>query len=129
MARQMFRIPVTLKKMAGLSYVRYFLNDQAAIEALATVDVSLREKLHGRLPYTKAAIAWAVQEEMCMTVDDALARRTRALLLDARAAREAAPAVAALMAKLMHKDKQWQEEQVTAFNKIAFNYIPQTTPH
>jgi glycerol-3-phosphate dehydrogenase len=107
----------------------YYGSDQAAIEALAKADVSLREKLHGRLPYTKAAIAWAVQEEMCMTVDDALARRTRALLLDARAAKEAAPAVAELMAKLMHRDRHWQEEQVTAFNKIAFNYIPQTTTH
>jgi glycerol-3-phosphate dehydrogenase len=96
---------------------------------LSAVDASLKEKLHERLPYTKAAIAWAVQEEMCMTVDDALARRTRALLLDARAAKEAAPVVAALMAKLMHKDRQWEEAQISSFNKIAFNYIPQPTNH
>ena len=42
-----------------------------------------------------------------MTVDDALARRTRAILLDAKAAAESAPAVAALMAKLMNKDEKW----------------------
>ncbi len=46
------------------------------------------------LPYIKAEIVWAVQNEMCMTVDDALARRTRALLLDAKAAIESAPVVA-----------------------------------
>ena len=107
----------------------YYGSDQPAIEALSAVDPTLKERLHERLPYTKAAIAWAVQEEMCMTVDDALARRTRALLLDARAAKEAAPVVAALMAKLMHKDKQWEEAQINSFSKIAFNYIPKATNH
>ncbi|MEO5681913.1 MAG: glycerol-3-phosphate dehydrogenase/oxidase [Chitinophagaceae bacterium] len=102
----------------------YYGSDQAALEALAVQDTSLREKLHERLPYTKAAIAWAVQEEMCMTVDDALARRTRALLLDAKAALEAAPAVAAQMAGLMNMDKKWETDQLVAFKKIALHYIP-----
>ena len=102
----------------------YYGTDQSLVEALAASDPSLNEKLHERLPYTKAAIAWAVQEEMCITVDDALARRTRAILLDAKAALEAAPAVAALMAKLMNKDKKWEDEQVAAFKKIALHYIP-----
>jgi glycerol-3-phosphate dehydrogenase len=102
----------------------YYGTDQPAIAALTQKDPSLNEKLHERLPYTKAAIAWAVQEEMCMTVDDALARRTRALLLDAKAAAEAAPVVAAMMAKLMNKDEKWIKEQIAAFKKIAVHYIP-----
>lgn len=102
----------------------YYGSDQPAVEALARQDTSLQEKIHERLPYTKAAIAWAVQEEMCITVDDALARRTRAILLDAKAALEASPAVAALMAQLMNRDKKWETEQVAAFKKIALNYIP-----
>jgi len=102
----------------------YYGTDQPAVEALAVSDPSLAEKIHERLPYTKAAIAWAVQEEMCITVDDALARRTRAILLDAKAALEAAPAVAGLMARLMGRDKKWETEQVAAFKKIALNYIP-----
>jgi len=102
----------------------YYGTDQPAVEALAASDPSLAEKIHEHLPYTKAAIAWAVQEEMCITVDDALARRTRAILLDAKAALEAAPAVAGLMARLMGRDKKWETEQVAAFKKIALNYIP-----
>ena len=39
-----------------------------------------------------------MRHEMARTVDDVLARRTRALSLDARAALAMAPAVAALMA-------------------------------
>lgn len=107
----------------------YYGSDQPAIEALALNDPSLNEKIHDRLPYTKAAIVWAVQEEMCMTVDDALARRTRALLLDARAATEAAPIVAALMAKLMNKDEKWINDQVSIFKKIALHYIPLANIH
>lgn len=102
----------------------YYGTDQPAIEALAVKDPSLKEKIHERLPYTKAAIVWAVQEEMCMTVDDALARRTRAILLDAKAAVEASPLVARLMATLLHKDESWINDQVTAFKKIAVHYIP-----
>ncbi|MFT3936867.1 MAG: glycerol-3-phosphate dehydrogenase/oxidase [Chitinophagaceae bacterium] len=102
----------------------YFGTDRSSVEALATKDSSLSEKIHERLPYTKAAIAWAVQEEMCMTLDDALSRRTRSILLDARAALEAAPSVAALMASLLQKDKKWEEDQLSAFKKIVQNYIP-----
>ncbi len=102
----------------------YYGSDQLHIETLARQDIALQEKIHERLPYTKAAIAWAVQEEMCITVDDALSRRTRALLLDAKAALEAAPAVASLMAQLMGRDTKWETEQLAAFKKIALNYIP-----
>jgi glycerol-3-phosphate dehydrogenase len=107
----------------------YYGSDQPAITAMTVGNPHLAEKIHERLPYTKAAIAWAVQEEMCMTVDDALSRRTRALLLDARAAREAAPEVAQIMAGLLQKDNQWEAAQVASFNKIAHHYIPQPTNH
>ncbi|MEP7277904.1 MAG: glycerol-3-phosphate dehydrogenase/oxidase [Bacteroidota bacterium] len=102
----------------------YYGSDLTAVKALAEQDPSLNEKIHEHLPYTKATIVWAVQQEMCMTVDDALARRTRALLLDARAAVAAAPVVATLMAKLMNKEAKWIDEQVASFKKIALHYIP-----
>ncbi len=64
-----------------------------------------------------------VQEEMSMTVEDYLSRRTRHLLLDARAAVAAAPSVAIIMAEALGKDKEWIEEQVRAFTSLAKNYI------
>jgi glycerol-3-phosphate dehydrogenase len=102
----------------------YYGTDLSFIEALESTDASLKEKIHERLPYTKSAIVWAVQQEMCMTIEDALARRTRALLLDAKAALEAAPLVASIMAGLMHKDQHWIDDQLISFQKIAKNYIP-----
>ena len=102
----------------------YFGSDKEAVEALGDEDPSLTEQIHPRLPYTGAAIAWAVNEEMCMTLDDALSRRTRSLLLDAAAASEAAPAVASIMARFLGRDKTWIKEQVTVFRKLAEHYLP-----
>ena len=104
----------------------YFGSDKPLVRALAKKDNSLNEKIHDSLPYIKAEIVWAVQHEMCMTVDDALSRRTRAILLNAKAAAESAPVVANLMAKQMNKDAVWEKEQVNDFYKIAESYIPAT---
>ena len=72
-----------------------------------------------------------VQEEMCMTVEDFLSRRTRQLLLNANEAIKAAPLVARLMAEEMtqgllteHKNEIWIKEQINTFMKIAINYKP-----
>ena len=102
----------------------YYGTDAEGINALIKNDSSLGELIHPSLPYIKAEIIWAVQNEMCMTVEDALARRTRALLLDAKAAIESAPFVAELMAKEMERDKEWMTEQIIRFNSIAKNYLP-----
>ena len=61
---------------------------------------------------------------MCMTVEDALSRRTRALLLDAKAAMETAPLIASIIAKELNKDDEWIKTQVEDFNTIAKNYLP-----
>lgn len=106
----------------------YYGTDWPSIESLVANNPALAEKIHERLPYTKAEIVWAVQEEMCMTVEDALARRTRALLLDARAALEAAPDVATILAKLLQQDKEWIQTQLKSFSAIAKNYIPVINP-
>jgi glycerol-3-phosphate dehydrogenase len=59
---------------------------------------------------------------MARTVEDVLARRTRALLLDARASIEAAPAVAEIMAAELGCPEQWKMEQVAAFTELAGAY-------
>jgi len=49
-------------------------------------------------------------------VEDVLARRTRALVLDRAAARESAPRVASLIAAELGRDHAWESEQVVAFD-------------
>jgi glycerol-3-phosphate dehydrogenase len=61
---------------------------------------------------------------MARTVEDVLSRRTRALLLNARAAIAMAPRVAELLAGELGHGEDWQRAQVSVFNEVAFAYLP-----
>lgn len=80
------------------------------------------EPLHPRLPYRIGEVLWSVREEMARTVEDVLSRRLRALLLDAPAAVECAPRVAAIMRHELGTDEAWEQNQITAFTKLAESY-------
>jgi len=97
-------------------------SDSPAIRELVRADPSLGEPLHPELNYIAAEVIWAVRTEMARTVEDVLARRTRALFLNAKAACEAAPAVAAIMATELGRDEVWQLDQVRALQKLARGY-------
>ncbi|RMH16605.1 MAG: FAD-dependent oxidoreductase, partial [Gemmatimonadetes bacterium] len=101
----------------------YYGTDATEIETLEDADPEMAEPVHPRLPYTRAEVVWAAREEMARTVEDVLARRTRALLLDARAAAEAAPGVAALLADELGRDSDWAERQVNDFRALAEGYL------
>jgi glycerol-3-phosphate dehydrogenase len=98
-------------------------SDAPRVRDLATSDETLSAPLHPRLPTLRAEIVWAARHEMARTLDDALARRTRGLVLDARAASDAAPAAARLMAEELGRDRAWEEEQVDAFKRLAAGYV------
>ncbi len=66
----------------------------------------------------------SVSTEMCITVEDFLARRTRQLLLDTNAAIKAAPKVASILAEQFNKDKDWVQQQINNFSETAKKYIP-----
>ena len=94
------------------------------IRALAASNPEWGKPLHARLPYIQAEIVWAARQELCMTVEDALSRRTRSLLLDAAAAMECAPLAAALLAAELGRDEAWQTQQIHLFRGLAANYLP-----
>ncbi len=110
--------------------------DAAAIAAIiredptqaGRIDLALSDipgRLDLALPYTLAMVTFAVRHELARTVEDVLSRRTRALLLDARAALRAAPAVAALMARELGRDDSWQQAQLSHFQALAHtHYLP-----
>lgn len=72
----------------------------------------------------KTIIKKSVQQEMCMTTEDFLSRRTRQLLLNATIAKEKAPLVATLMAEELKKDDAWVQAEINTFKLIANNYLP-----
>jgi glycerol-3-phosphate dehydrogenase len=97
-------------------------SDALLIQDLIRADASLGVALDPRLPVCGAEVVWAARAEMARTVEDVLARRTRALFLNARAAIEMAPAVAQLLARELSRDDQWQTQQVDAFRALAAGY-------
>ena len=98
-------------------------SDAAALEQLLAESPAWREALHPALPYCRGEVVWAVRQEGARTVEDVLARRTRALLLDARASIAAAPAVAGLMACELGRDRAWQDTQVAGYCELARGYL------
>jgi glycerol-3-phosphate dehydrogenase len=75
------------------------------------------------LPYKRREVVWAARYEMARTVEDVLARRTHALFLNARAAMEAAPLVAKLLARELNRSNEWMVQDLAQFQKIAAGYI------
>lgn len=80
------------------------------------------EQLHPDLPYRAGEAIWAARYELARTVEDVLARRTRALLLNAQASIEAAPRIAALLAEELGHDQAWQDAQVEEYQALARGY-------
>ncbi|MGC4033381.1 MAG: glycerol-3-phosphate dehydrogenase/oxidase [Tepidisphaeraceae bacterium] len=107
--------------------LRYYGSDAPAVRALIDADATLADRLHPALPVIAAEIIWAVRNEMSRTVDDALSRRTRSLLLNAKAAIEMAPAVAAIMRKELGRDAEWERKQIADFVTIASAYVLPTS--
>lgn len=114
----------TESKEADADDFQIYGTDAAEIRKIIAENAELGEKLHPALPYLKAEIVWAVRNEMAETVEDALARRTRALFLNARAAMEIAPQVAELMAEESGKESAeiWIQEQIQIFGETAQHY-------
>ena len=97
--------------------------DREALLTLIDENKCWAEKLHPKLDYIKAEVIWAVRHEMARNIEDVLARRLRALFLDARAAIEIAAKVACLMTQELNKDENWQNIQVADFTHLAQGYL------
>lgn len=94
-------------------------SDRERLLELERADPLLAERLDERLPYTRAQVVFAAREEMARTVDDVLARRTRALFLDVAATRAAAPVVARLLAAELGRDAAWEASELATFETIV----------
>jgi glycerol-3-phosphate dehydrogenase len=97
-------------------------NDAAEIEALIRETPELAKRLHPELPYRAADVIWAARHEMARTIEDVLARRTRALFLDAQAALAAATFVGELLQGELQRSADWKADQVQRFSEIAAGY-------
>jgi len=110
------------KDSGSLTDLEVYGSDAEKILALAAGTPALAEQLHPALPYIAAEVAWAAREEMARTIEDVLARHTRALFLNANAAIAMAEPVARLLAAELGRDQAWIFAQVTQFTELAQQY-------
>jgi len=101
----------------------YYGSDADFMRDIVSRKPNLGRRIHKRLPYTPVEILWSARHEMARTVEDILARRQRALFIDARAAIEMAPTVAAILADELGRDDAWQRDQVEEFTTLAKGYF------
>ena len=98
-------------------------SDAAADSATARRTGHWRNSLHSRhYPYSRGGSRVGRANEMARTVEDVLARRTRASFLNARAAIEMAPRVASLLAHELGYGREWEARQVDSFREVAQNF-------
>ncbi len=98
-------------------------SDKLELLEMIEKEPKMNEKLHERLPFIKGEILWAVRYEMARTLEDVLARRVRALFLDARASIDVAEDVAKIMAKELNYKRKWVKDQVKVYTELAQGYI------
>ena len=104
-------------------HLHVYGSEAADVARLGADTPELNHKLHDRLPYSLAEIAFAARHEMACRLEDALARRTRSLLLDARASAEAAEKAATVMAAELGHDQAWIKSEVAAYQSLAQGYL------
>jgi glycerol-3-phosphate dehydrogenase len=114
---------LTTEKVSFKNHLYIYGSDLDAIKKLQSEKKEYLEKIHSNYNYTVGEVIWSVRNEMARTVEDVLARRVRLLFIDARAAIEASPKVARIMAKELNKTKDWIKDQETEFKELAKNYI------
>ena len=90
-------------------------SEARVLEAMIEADPTLGDPLVEGLPYARAEALYAVRHEMATTVDDVLARRTRARLQARDASAAAAPAVARLIAPELGWSAEEAERQAAAY--------------
>lgn len=110
------------QKVVADQRLEVYGSDAAALNQMMLGQPDLAAPLNPALPICGAQVLWAVREEMARTLDDTLARRTRALFLNAAAAVAMAPAVARLMAGELGRDASWQNDQIDRFKLIAAHF-------
>ena len=103
--------------------LRFYGVDRHRIRQIIKDRPELGELLHPNLNFIKAEVIWAVREEMARTIEDVLARRVRALFLDARASMEMAETVAELMAPDLGWNDARIKEEVQKYLSLAEGYI------
>ncbi len=120
---QQLRIHGYHRNAAVFGELREYGADAPALRSLIRDQPELGERLHPDRPALAVEVVWGARHEMARTVEDILSRRTRELILDARASIEMAPRVASLLAAELGRDEAWERAQVQEYTELAEGYL------
>lgn len=98
----------------------YYGTDLPALRALPGIE----HMLVAASGLTEAHVRYAARFEHARAIEDVLARRNRALFLDARAALAAAPEVARILAEELGCGEAWKTRTLSDFEAVARQYLP-----
>ena len=103
--------------------LEFYGSDAPSIEDLIRKNKKYKLPLTDALPNRTGEVVWAVRHEMARTAEDYLARRTRLLILDAKASLEAAPKVIDIIAKELKRKRSWKKKQLKDYKNLVKGYL------
>jgi glycerol-3-phosphate dehydrogenase len=106
-----------------LGRLRIYGNHCAEIKRMIDDNPELGKPMDPGLPYTRAEMIWICRNEMPLILEDLLARRSRALFLNAKLSTAIAADAARIMAAELGNDASWVENQVNSYRNLAEKYI------
>ena len=109
-------------EQSSLNERAFYGSDLLEIRKVEEASPKLASRLHPDLPLFGSDVVWAARFEMARTLEDVLARRNRSLFLNSRAAFEAAPEAAGLLASELGQDEAWAARQIEDFRELARKY-------
>ena len=99
-------------------------SELATITNLEKRSPELKEPLAEGLPYRLSHAVYGMREEMAQTLEDVLARRTRALFLNVETATATAPRVAEVVEKYAGAEDGWAATELTKLPELARTFRP-----
>lgn len=106
--------------------MRIYEKGSEEIKQMIRNSPELGARIGDDLPYTKAEIIWICRNEMPVMLEDVLARRTRALILNAGESYKVSEKAANIMAKESGYDDDWVKDQVFKFSILVKKYSIQS---
>ena len=101
----------------------WYGSDETLLETIKNESGQNKKIISDKLGISRAQVLLAVRHEMARTVEDVLARRTRALQMDAAESIRMAPEVAGIMAAETGKEGEWVERQIREYKELAEGYL------
>jgi len=101
----------------------FYGSDVGRLTELMREDSDLKLLISESLKINRAQVVWSFRYEFARSVEDFLARRTRALFLDAAESIRMAPTVAEILAKEDGYGMEWEKDQVKKYTQLAKRYL------